>query len=110
MTGPTMSKIFIMKRPPIEFDIAYYYKPHTFQFQGFLKKQGRPGKIPGRRGYFTTCALMRLVVPLLLRGTPAVITTVSPGWTSPSFLAVSAHRENRRSVESTFPDRKGTTP
>ena len=34
----------------------------------------------------------------------------APGWTSASFLAVSTHRENSRSVESTLPDRNGTTP
>ena len=52
---------------------------------------------------FTTWALMRLVVPLALSGTPAVMTTVSPVWTMPSFRAVSTQRENSRSVESTEP-------
>ena len=51
----------------------------------------------------TTWALMRLVVPLTLKGTPAVMTTVSPGWISPSFRAVSTHRASSRSVESTEP-------
>ena len=41
-------------------------------------------------------ALMRLVEPLLPRGTPAVMTTVSPLWTSPSFRATSADREKIR--------------
>ena len=52
---------------------------------------------------FTTWALIRFVVPLALRGTPAVMTTVSPLWTSPSFRAVSTQREKSRSVESTEP-------
>ena len=55
--------------------------------------------------YFTTCALIKLVEPLLPMGTPAVITTVSPGSTTPSFLAESTHMENNRSVESTLPVR-----
>lgn len=55
--------------------------------------------------FSTTWALMRLVVPDLPRGTPAVMTTVSPGFTAPSFRATSTARENIRSVESTSPDR-----
>ena len=61
--------------------------------------------LPPLRLYFTTWALMRLVEPLLPMGTPAVMTTVSPGSTTPSFLAESTHRENSRSVESTLPVR-----
>ena len=53
---------------------------------------------------------MRLVEPLLPMGTPAVMTTVSPGFTMPSLRAHSTHRENSRSVESTVPDRQGFTP
>ena len=57
-----------------------------------------------------TWALSRLVDPLRPRGTPAVMTTVSPFWTSPSFRATSAQREKMRSVEFTSPVRKGMTP
>ena len=53
----------------------------------------------------TTWALMRLVVPERPRGTPAVMTTVSPGWTARSLRATSTARENMRSVESTSPER-----
>ena len=53
---------------------------------------------------------MRLVVPDWPRGTPAVMTTVSPGLMAPSLRATSTARENIRSVESTSPDRKGCTP
>lgn len=54
---------------------------------------------------YTTCALIRLVVPLLPMGTPAVMTTVSPHFTAPSLRATSTLMENRRSVESTKPVR-----
>ena len=77
-----------------------------------FRRAGKTGarRAPVEAGYFTTWALMRLVEPLRPMGTPAVITTVSPGLTRPSFRAASTDRENRRSVESTLPTRQGWMP
>ena len=94
-----------------------YYPQVSFTYAGrrggFIWK--KPQKIPSghhpegikwnQKPSPTTWALMRLVVPDLPRGTPAVMTTVSPGFTAPSFRATSTARENIRSVESTSPDR-----
>ena len=49
----------------------------------------------------TTWALIRFVLPARPMGTPAVMTTVCPPSTAPSFSAVCTHMEKRRSVEST---------
>ena len=57
-----------------------------------------------------TWAFSRLVDPVRPRGTPAVMTTVSPFCTSPSFSVTSAPREKIRSVEFTSPVRRGITP
>lgn len=66
----------------------------------------------GHQNWFspTISAFIRFVSTLLPSGTPAVMTTVSPAWTSPSFRATSVQREKIRSVECTSPVRNGTTP
>ena len=73
----------------------------------FHESPGKPAHTA--RAYISsmliTCALSRFVDPVRPRGTPAVITTVSPFCTSPSFSPTSAQREKMRSVELTSPAR-----
>lgn len=72
---------------------------HSHKFSIWLKFHDMAAYSPA------AWALMRLVEPLRPNGTPAVMTTTSPGYTSPSFRTTSVVREKIRSVELTSPVR-----
>ena len=107
--------------PPQGTYFFFSFGPCTARFLFFFMAVDFPARQGGRQPPLAkaaphiplssiTCALIRFVDPLFPRGTPAVMTTVSPGRTSPSFTATSAEREKIRSVELTSPVRKGVTP
>ena len=72
--------------------------------------QTLPIPTPLPRNSLITATLTRLVLPVLPTGTPAVITTISPAFTIPVFLATSTDSSITSSVLSANLEIRGYVP